>query len=164
MRSFWVWSVVFLSGFLAGVIISPVLLGGAPAGLPAYTAEANAESAPLPVAAEPLVSPSQSAKRDEDAYRAVALNTLGKVRSSMKDPQSVQFRNLLIVHVSDGGLTPEASAVCGEINGRNSFGAYAGFIPFIAADDFLMTADDSSFGTLFAENCNPSQIVAPLVY
>ena len=39
----------------------------------------------------------------------------------LKDPSSAQFRN---VKVSD-------KTVCGEMNGKNSFGAYTGFEPFM---------------------------------
>ncbi|KAF1692743.1 hypothetical protein CSC62_14000 [Pseudoxanthomonas jiangsuensis] len=39
------------------------------------------------------------------------------------DPSSAQFRNML---VGDG-------VVCGEVNGKNRFGAYVGFKPFLVS-------------------------------
>lgn len=45
---------------------------------------------------------------------------LSEVASLLIDPSSAQFRN-----VREGN-----AALCGEINGKNSWGAYAGFTPF----------------------------------
>lgn len=47
------------------------------------------------------------------------------VAHSLRDPASAQFRDV----VEHGG------AVCGEVNGKNGFGAYAGFKHFIVVDD-----------------------------
>ena len=53
--------------------------------------------------------------------------------SSFKDPLSVQFREAFVQPkpnaVASAWRTP---VVCGEINGRNSYGAYTGFRRFIA--------------------------------
>jgi hypothetical protein len=45
------------------------------------------------------------------------------VAERLKDPDSAKFRNER--KVSDGG-------VCGEVKGKNGFGAYSGFTPFFA--------------------------------
>lgn len=45
------------------------------------------------------------------------------VADRLKDPDSAEFRNER--QVADGG-------VCGEVNGKNGFGAYSGFAPFFA--------------------------------
>jgi hypothetical protein len=47
------------------------------------------------------------------------------VAANLRDPGSADFRNML-------GST---SAVCGEVNGKNGFGAFAGFKRFVFADD-----------------------------
>ena len=39
----------------------------------------------------------------------------------LKDPSSAQFRNIM----------QGAGAVCGEINGKNAYGAYAGYSKFV---------------------------------
>ena len=45
----------------------------------------------------------------------------------LKDPTSAQFRNVRVLpHVS-------GKIVCGEINGKNSYGGYVGFRPFAAS-------------------------------
>src|SRR5690348_13960356 len=45
------------------------------------------------------------------------------VASSMKDPGSVQFRNLR-------RKNDQYNIVCGEVNAKNSYGGYVGFVPF----------------------------------
>lgn len=47
------------------------------------------------------------------------------VAYDMKDPDSVQFRNMAATR-SPSGVT----YVCGEVNARNGFGGYVGFSPF----------------------------------
>lgn len=43
------------------------------------------------------------------------------VANRLKDPMSAQFRNVKLT--KDGN-------VCGEVNGKNSYGAYSGFVSF----------------------------------
>jgi hypothetical protein len=59
------------------------------------------------------------------------------VADHLKDPDSAKFRNER--QVSDG-------SVCGEVNGKNGFGAYSGFAPFFAMkrpDGFDVVIDAS---------------------
>jgi len=49
------------------------------------------------------------------------------VARMLKDPDSAKFRDVRVV-VWDG-----SNAVCGEVNGRNGYGAYSGFSKFVAA-------------------------------
>lgn len=44
----------------------------------------------------------------------------------LKDPGSAQTRNLMAYDLSDG----QGRIICGQMNGRNSFGAYVGYQPF----------------------------------
>lgn len=48
------------------------------------------------------------------------------VASRLKDPGSAQFRNLRVVEQVAG-----QDAVCGEVNGKNSYGGYSGFEEFV---------------------------------
>ena len=64
---------------------------------------------------------------------------LEAVRSGMKDPGSTQFRN--VVHYHGVALTPKGDKVsmgmhsaCGQVNAKNSFGAYVGFVDFVASE------------------------------
>src|SRR3546814_10381931 len=68
------------------------------------------------------------------------------VAAELKDPDSAKFRNLLAY--------PDKNLVCGEINGKNSFGAYSGFIDFYYDNGFAMIADhDSIFRSRLDELC-----------
>lgn len=55
----------------------------------------------------------------------------GAAADLMRDPSSAQFRNIKVRPVNDPKV-PVNVAVCGEINGKNAHGAYAGFARFIA--------------------------------
>ena len=54
----------------------------------------------------------------------------------LRDPTSVLFRKLISLPQPEGDEKPRY--VCGEFNGKNGFGAYAGFQPF------LYTVNDGS--------------------
>lgn len=53
----------------------------------------------------------------DSTKRALAYN--------LKDPDSAKFRNVR------AGLRGKDYMVCGEINGKNSYGAYSGYQPFM---------------------------------
>ncbi|EHB5917547.1 hypothetical protein JXB84_001100 [Escherichia coli] len=53
-----------------------------------------------------------------------------EVAANLKDPASAQFRNVKVSKMSDAEDGRVVAVVCGEINGKNGFGAYAGFHPF----------------------------------
>lgn len=67
----------------------------------------------------------RKAKNDSELFE------VGKkvVANLMKDPSSVQFRNMKVVTRSKG------TVVCGEVNGKNSYGAYVGFKKFVAGQN-----------------------------
>jgi len=59
----------------------------------------------------------------------------------LKDPDSVSFRN---VHSNSGGT-------CGELNAKNSFGAYTGYQKFIVVKNHVViydTIDDRTWATI----------------
>lgn len=58
------------------------------------------------------------------------------VKKMMKDPESVEFRNMSYVKAS----TDLPATVCGEVTGKNSFNGYAGY------KKFLLKTDTSEFG------------------
>ena len=53
-----------------------------------------------------------------------------EVAANLKDPASAQFRNVKVAKMMDADEGRVFAIVCGEINGKNGFGAYAGFHPF----------------------------------
>lgn len=70
------------------------------------------------------------------------------------DPSSAQFRNVNVVQWGGGAV------VCGEINGKNRFGAYTGFQRFWATEDHAMIQPSPGASELevlswsvFADSC-----------
>lgn len=60
------------------------------------------------------------------------------IANRMKDPTSVQFRGVRTYNLSDGGRF-----ICGEVNAKNSFGAYVGYRPYyIRLDSSRRVKDD----------------------
>lgn len=57
------------------------------------------------------------------AARDMSLNALTE---NFKDPESAKFRNIRRVEYANGIV------YCGEVSGKNSYGAYVGYKPFIA--------------------------------
>lgn len=52
-----------------------------------------------------------------------------QVSAQLRDPSSAQFQKVRAVRQKDG-----STAVCGEVNGRNAYGGYAGFSDFAVHD------------------------------
>ncbi len=62
-----------------------------------------------------------------------------RVAAQLKDPASAEFKD--INQVGD--------RVCGEVNARNSFGGYTGFVPFyIRGEEVLLGQPDSEPSSL----------------
>lgn len=80
------------------------------------------------------LTPEQRANAHSDAvakpYIDAAPTAIG---SLMLDPQSAQFRSM-----RRGANDP--TVVCGEVNGKNRFGGYAGFRRFIVANNHNLVA------------------------
>lgn len=79
--------------------------------------------------------------------RSQVANVESVVSSTLRDPGSAQFRNIRLVTANrkDGGAE---QWVCGEVNGKNGFGGYVGFQPFVGD----LTA--SGFKMKFTESFN----------
>lgn len=60
---------------------------------------------------------------------ALTKNEMAEIQATilyhLKDPDSAKLRNVAAVKLDDGSLK-----ICGEVNSRNSFGGYTGFMPF----------------------------------
>jgi hypothetical protein len=79
----------------------------------------------------------------------------GHVRANLRDPSSVEFRNMQVKRLPQADNTTEV-VVCGEFNAKNGFGGYAGFTPFnqgnrlgpdgkVAAEFVALTTKDGGF-------------------
>lgn len=60
----------------------------------------------------------------------------------LRDPSSAQFRKTKVVHQQPSDEIKFSYTVCGEINGKNAHGAYAGFSRFVAAPEISEVALD----------------------
>lgn len=76
------------------------------------------------------------------------------VANSMKDPSSVQFRNLR----RKNDRFNDHNIVCGEVNAKNSYGGYVGFVPFEVFTDAdkqrVVRVHTDQTGTLFQLDTN----------
>lgn len=66
----------------------------------------------------------------------------------MKDPAAAQTRNLVAYDLSGG----QGRAICGELNGKNAFGAYVGFQPF------FLRVKDGKLVTEYAGSGDPDDL------
>lgn len=82
----------------------------------------------------------------QDAKQALA--------DGMKDPSSVQFRNVRLVNYLDGQV------ICGEVNAKNSYGGYVGFSPFVASSSAYHLYDNDKKHDLIASASNAGINVA----
>jgi hypothetical protein len=67
-------------------------------------------------------------KPGEDKAIQLAKNEMS---ASMKDPDSAKFRYMRFIKENEKNDGSISGTVCGQVNGKNGFGAYAGFTPFI---------------------------------
>lgn len=91
----------------------------------------------------------------EATARASARASLDAVRNSLRDPYSVQFRNVWVVRITYG--TARATAVCGLFNARNGFGGYVGERPFVAVGRLAWQPGDQRFEEYFRQFCQDGE-------
>lgn len=79
----------------------------------------------------------KSKNDNNEKYKELSWIEIGKdsVRNKLKDPSSAEFRN---VFFNNNG-TPVS---CGEVNSKNSFGAYKGYQRFISAGSVLTVLEE----------------------
>lgn len=96
-----------------------------------------------------FVQPTLAQSKGNAAFVAKAKYSL---TLNFKDPASVRYRNLAVYRQING----KELALCGEVNAKNSYGAYVGFVPFYADDSYSNMPEndqDSLFFTLRNANC-----------
>lgn len=67
-----------------------------------------------------------------------------EISSEMKDPDSSKFRSMHFVKAGEKQDGTVDGYVCGEVNSKNSYGAYAGYVPFYI---FLSMKSKGAFST-----------------
>jgi hypothetical protein len=158
MRSFLIGFCGFCAGFIFAAVALYSTLDDAPPRAEAATPSAESRAAAAPAEpARPVQSPEE---RVREIAQSVAVETLLEMKRNMRDPSSARFRNLYAVNV--GTTERPMPVVCGEVNARNAFGGYTGFIQFYAAGSFVKTAQMDGFNSLFAENCIQHPSIMPI--
>jgi len=64
------------------------------------------------------------------------------VADSLKDPGSAQFRKVRLVPYS------QRAVICGEVNGKNSYGGYAGFKRFVASTSEVTFSESGKYADI----------------
>ena len=105
-----------LAGLLAGCVQQQPDLAYLPVSLP--SAYSDLPHAPAGTGIEPGI-PIKLEPRQQEAVVA-------EVRKWMKEPETSWFGPMNAVMMKHGQIV-----VCGEVNGRNSAGAYSGMAPFV---------------------------------
>lgn len=85
---------------------------------------------PMALQVPPTQAPAASApsRPQTNKYADFVASAKSNLVRDFKDPGTVQWRNLF---VSEGNML----ALCGEVNAKNSYGAYIGFRRFIATSE-----------------------------
>lgn len=65
-------------------------------------------------------------------YSALVAKAKTTITQNLKDPDAAKFRNIGIYKSTTG---KGGVSVCGEVNAKNSYGAYIGFRKFVVSDD-----------------------------
>nr|WP_298931167.1 zinc ribbon domain-containing protein [uncultured Erythrobacter sp.] len=84
---------------------------------------------------------------DQATQMRIVVASQDGVRSRLKDPESADFRN---VGYYSGG-SEGASAVCGEVNAKNSFGGFTGFERFVALGEDIAFLESDVEASEFAK-------------
>lgn len=98
----------------------------------------------------------QAKKKQDDIYRVFITKNKTALTSDFKDPSSAQWRGIV---VSGNPINERGWFLCGEVNAKNSYGAYIGFRRFFASDvsgTFSILKDDDNivFNSRWLRLCN----------
>lgn len=94
------------------------------------------------VAAEHAKNATTTARHDSIRAGALTLAVEERIRRAMRDPESADFRQVAIVTVG------AHVTVCGEVNGKNGFGGFTGYQPFLG-DSIGVVIRDRENAALF---------------
>lgn len=82
----------------------------------------------LPIVLASTVALAAPPKAKVDPLGAEAETAMSQ---TLKDPSSAQFRNVRVLRGVPNLKGEPIDVVCGEVNGKNSYGGYIGFSPWI---------------------------------
>jgi hypothetical protein len=83
---------------------------------------------------------------DKTAVLAEVDRFKAKLTENFKDPSSVHFKNVIAYGISKG---PIITFMCGQVNAKNSYGAYIGFKRFFMIGLGTTEVEDSKNGYVF---------------
>ena len=80
-----------------------------------------------------------------------------KLSDSLKDPESAKFRKVFLSATFNKN-TFNGWAICGEMNGKNSYGGYTGYKPFIVFIEKEITGivNETTDYEILNKNCSNS--------
>lgn len=84
-------------------------------------------------------------------YAPLVAKAKTAISRDLKDPDAAKFRNIGIYKSTTG---KGGVSVCGEINAKNSYGAYLGFRKFLVSDDIAII--DGEEGGLSYDSLGPA--------
>lgn len=96
-----------------------------------------------------------AAEAVQEVYWTHAKDSYESFKRTLNDPYSAQFRDVWMVKFGEEGAV--GSAVCGEVNARNGFGAYTGYQPFAATGDLSWTQDHPNFAEQYRTICEEGE-------
>jgi hypothetical protein len=73
-------------------------------------------------------------------------NAEAAITNTFKDPSNAQFRNTFVPLGEVGGVGG-TMVLCGEVNGRNAYGAYVGFRRFYTDESGVSSAIEGENAT-----------------
>jgi hypothetical protein len=80
-----------------------------------------------------------------------------RMQKALKDPDSAQFRNITVE--DQATFDPKVPGIaCGEVNARNSFGGYTGYVDFMVVAGVPMEDGIKGFTRLWNKHCRKNQL------
>lgn len=76
-------------------------------------------------------------------YAPLVAKAKTAISRGLKDPDAAKFRNIGIYKSTTG---KGGVSVCGEVNAKNSYGAYVGYKSFVVSGDMAYINDEENAG------------------
>lgn len=77
-------------------------------------------------------------------YSSLVAKVKKEVVRDFKDPDGAKFRDLALYQTQTGKT---GDLVCGQVNGKNSYGAFVGYRNFVYADGLIAIEEADGSGT-----------------
>jgi len=94
-----------------------------------------------------LISVCAHANKDTDEWlayhRGIARDMHANVIDAMRDGPAARFRGEFLSE-NDPADDPHATALCGEVNGKNAYGGYTGFYRFIITTKGMLVFEQTN--------------------